>query len=137
MGFSPPENKMDDPPQAEGGLLSTLTRMIKALRHGAGSRIELLIADWHEERLRLLDIVVLVLIGALSSFMVLLLVTFAIVAAFWKSHPIPVMIALILFYLAITSGAMIALRRQIQRLGVFTSTLEQIKKDLACFKEKS
>lgn len=128
---------MDDTPHANGGLLSTLTRMLKTLRDGAESRLELLVTEWREDRLRLLEILVLLLVAALSAFMVLILGTFAIIAAFWATHPVSVIVGLILFYLAITVAAVIALRLQIKRLAVFTATLEQIRKDLECFKEKS
>jgi uncharacterized membrane protein YqjE len=128
---------MDNTPHAEGGILSTLTRMLKTLRDAAESRLELFVAEWREERLRLLDILVLLLIGALCGFMALLLVTFAVIVIFWSTHPVLVVGLLILFYALMAAVAFAVLRLEIRRLGVFTATLEQIRKDLACFKEKS
>ena len=128
---------MDNTPHAEGGLLSTLGRMFNTLRDAAGNRIELFIAEWREERLRLLDILVLLVIGAVCSLMALILITFAIVVVFWSTHPMLALGVLIAFYVILAVVAFGMLRWQIQRLGVFTATLEQIKKDLACFKEKN
>ena len=117
--------------------MSTLRRMLNTLRDAAGNRIELFIAEWREERLRLLDILVLLLIGAVCSLMALFLITFAIIVIFWKTHPVLALGILIAFYVILATAAFGLLRRQVQRLGVFTATLEQIKKDLACFKEKN
>ena len=117
--------------------MSTLTRMFNTLRDAAGNRIELFLAEWREERLRLLDILVLLLIGAVCVLMALILLTFAIIVIFWDTHPMLALGALIGFYAIMAIVAFGMLRLQIQRLGVFTATWEQIKKDLACFKEKN
>ena len=128
---------MDNTPHAEGGLLSTLTRMFNTLSDAAGNRIELFLAEWREERLRLLNIMVLLLIGAVFSLTALMLISFAIVVAFWNTHPMLVLGLLIAFYIVLAIVTFGVLRWQVQRLGAFTATLEQIKKDLECFKEKN
>ena len=128
---------MENRLHVEGGVLPTLGRMFKTLRDAAEHRIELAVADWREERLRLLDILLCLVIGAVCGLMVLFLVTFIIIAIFWKTHPVLVMGLLIAFYVLLTIGAFAVLRSQVRRLGVFTATLEQIKKDLECFKEQN
>ena len=128
---------MEDKFHVEGGVFPTLGRMFKTLRDAAEHRIELAVADWREERLRLVDILLFLIIGAVCGLMVLFLVTFVIIVIFWKTHPVLVMGLLIAFYLVLTIGAFAMLRSEIRRLGVFTATLEQIKKDLQCFKEES
>ena len=44
---------MDETPHAGGGILSTLTRMLKTLRDVVENRVELFLVEWKEERLRL------------------------------------------------------------------------------------
>ena len=128
---------MDQPPHAEGGLLSTLTRMLKTLRDVVENRVELFLVEWREERLRLLELLLLLLAGTVCALMALLMVTLAIVVFFWDTHRLLVLTLIILAYAGATAVAFGMLRSRLRRWRAFAATLEQIKKDQACFKEKS
>ena len=128
---------MDNTPHAEGGPLSTLARMFKTLRDTAENRIELFLLEWREERLRLLDALLLLLLGTVCVLMALIMITFAIVVIFWSTHPVLVLVLLTLFYAAMAAVAFGMLHSRMRRWDAFAATLDQIKKDQACFKEKS
>ena len=128
---------MDNMPHAEGGLLSTFTRMFKTLRDVINNRVELFLVEWREERLRLVELLLLLLAGTVCALMALLMVTCAIVAAFWNTHPVLVLTLLTLFYAMMAAVAFGMLRSRLRRWRAFAATLEEIKKDRACFKEKS
>ncbi|MGH7993952.1 MAG: phage holin family protein [Limisphaerales bacterium] len=128
---------MDDTPHAEGGILATLTRLLKTLRDVVENRIELFLVEWREERLRLLEALLLLLVGTVCALMALLMVTFAVVAAFWDTHRTLVLTLIILAYAGGAVAAFGMLRSRMRRWQAFAATLEQIKKDQACFKEKN
>jgi uncharacterized membrane protein YqjE len=117
--------------------LSTLSRMLKTLRDVVNNRVELFLVEWREERLRLMELLLLLLAGTVCALMALLMITFAIVAAFWDTHRVLVLALLTLFYAVVAAVAFGMLRSRMRRWRAFAATLEQIKKDQACFKEKS
>lgn len=117
--------------------MSTLLDIFRTFRDIAENRIDLFALEWQEQRLRLMDLLLLLLIGSVCGAMALFLITLAIVAAFWNSHPVLVLGLLTLVYALIAVTAFGMLRSRLRRLGIFAATLEQLKKDLACFKEES
>lgn len=128
---------MDKTSPAGDGLWSTLRRVFKTLRDVVENRIELFLVEWQEERLRLLDALLLLMIGTVCALMALLMVTFAIVAVFWNTHRVLVLVLLIMAYAGAAAAAFVMLRSRLRHWRAFTATLEQIRKDQACFKEKS
>lgn len=125
-----------DTPHAGGGLWSTLTRMFRTLRDMVEDRAELFIVEWREERLRLMEMLFLLLAGGICALMALIMITFAIVAAFWNTHPVLVLGLMTLFYAILAAMAFGMVRARLRRWQVFAATLDQIKKDRECFKEK-
>ena len=128
---------MDKLPHAEGGLLPSVTRLFKTLCDVAENRVELFVLEWREERLRLVDVLLLLLGGAVCALMALLAVTVAVLMAFWDTHRELVLTLIILAYVGGAAAAFWKLRAQLCRWQAFSETLEQIKKDRACFKPKS
>ena len=128
---------MDNKPHDEGGILATLTRMLKTLRDVAGNRVELFLVEWREERLRLLDALLVLLVGTVCALMALLVITFAVVVIFWDTHRTLVLALIILAYAGGAATAFGLLRSRMRRWQAFAATLEQLKKDQACFKEKN
>ena len=128
---------MENTPQAEGGLLSTLRRMLQTLRDMAENRVELFLIEWREERLHLLEALLLLMIGTVCALMALFVVTFAIVVIFWDTHRVLVLTLIILAYASGAVTGFTLLRSRMRRWQAFSATLEQIKKDQACFKGKS
>jgi len=128
---------MDNTPHTVGGLWFTLTRMLKTLRDVANNRVELFLVEWQEERVRLLDALVLLLAGTVCALMALLMITLALLVIFWDTHRMLVLALIILAYTAAAATAFGTLRSRLRRWRAFAATLEQIKKDQACFKEKN
>ena len=128
---------MDNTPHAEGGILGTLARMLKTLRDVVENRVELFLVEWREERLQLLEALLLLMIGTVCALMALLAITFAIVVIFWDTHRTLVLALIILAYVGGAGAAFGLLRSRMRRWQAFAATLEQIKKDQACFKERS
>lgn len=128
---------MDQTAHGEGGPWSTFTRMFKTLRDVANNRVELFLIEWQEERLRLLETLVLLLVGTVCALMALLMITLALVVIFWDTHRILVLALIILAYAAAAVVAFGMLCSRLRQWQAFAATLEQIKKDQACFKEKS
>jgi uncharacterized membrane protein YqjE len=127
---------MGETPHAEGGLLATVTRMLKTLRDIVENRIELFLVEWQEERLRLFDALVLTLIFAICALMTLILITLTVIIVFWDTHRVLVLVLLILAYAGAAVAAFCALRSRLRRWQAFSTTLEQIKKDRACFEKQ-
>lgn len=128
---------MDNTSQGEGGLLSPLRRMLKTLRDAAENRVELFLVEWQEERLRMLDALWLLMVGTVCALMALILATLIVVVIFWDTHRMLVLALLLLAYTGVAVTAFGILYSRLKRWRAFAATLEQIKKDQACFKEKS
>jgi uncharacterized membrane protein YqjE len=128
---------MDNTSPGEGGLLTTLRRMLITLRDVVENRVELFLVEWQEERLRLLDALLLLLAGTICVLMALMIATFTIVVIFWDTHRLLVLTSLTLAYVVGAAVAFTMLRSLMRRWQSFSATLEQIKKDQACFKGKS
>jgi len=112
-------------------------RMLNTLGDVAGNRVELFVVEWQEERRRLLDMLVLLLAGAVCASMALFTITLAIVAAFWDTHRALVLALLILAYLGAAAAVFWVLRCRLRRWQAFSATIEQFKKDRACFKNQN
>ncbi len=128
---------MDKTSPAGDGLWSTLRRMVKTLRDAGENRIQLFLVEWQEERLRLLDALLLLMVGTVCALMALLTVTFAVVAVFWNTHRVLVLALIIIAYAGAAATAFVMLRSRLRHWRAFAATLEQIRKDQACFKEKN
>jgi len=128
---------MNETPHPEDGLRSTLTRMVRTLRDVAENRVELFLVEWREQRLQLVELLLLLLVGTVCALMALFMATLALVAIFWNTHPVLVLTVIILVYAGMAVAAFGMLSSRLRRWRAFDATLEQIKKDQACFKEKS
>lgn len=124
-------NRVGEIQQPESGLLGSVRRMLQTLSQLLGNRVELFLLELKEERLRLLDVLLLVLAGGICALMALALVTFAIVIALWDECRILVLISLAVAYAAGAVAVYVALRRRLRRWQAFSASLEQIKKDRA------
>jgi uncharacterized membrane protein YqjE len=111
--------------------------MLKTLRDAAENRVELFLVEWQEERLRMLDALWLLMVGTVCALMALILATLIVVVIFWDTHRMLVLALLLLAYTGVAVTAFGILYSRLKRWRAFAATLEQIKKDQACFKEKS
>jgi len=124
---------MDEAPHEPDGLLARGKRILTSLWDLAQTRLELFLVEWQEERVRLFDSLLLAALGAVCALMTLLLLTFTLLAIFWEEHRALVLVVLTLGYAAGTGVSFWALRNRLRRWQAFSATLDQIKKDRACF----
>lgn len=111
------------------GLMQSLRNLAASSVGVLHTRLELLVSEVEEERLRILQ---LLLWGAAAllflSFGVLML-SFALVILFWDTHRLLSAIVLGVVYLAIGGALAVAARRCVQRPRLFTASLAELAKD--------
>jgi uncharacterized membrane protein YqjE len=111
--------------------------MFKTLGEMVGNRAELLLVELQEERVRLLDALLLLMAGGVCGLMALIMATLTVVVIFWDTHRMLVLTLFILLYLCVAGTAFGLLHSRLRRWRAFAATLDQIKKDQSCFKEKN
>lgn len=126
---------MDETNSGEGGLFSAATRMFQTLRNTAENRLELFLIEWKEERRRLFDTLLLTAVAIVCVLMTLVMVTFTVVVVFWDTHRLLVLTLVTAAYAVAAAVALMKLRSRLQSWQAFSATLEEFKKDCACFKK--
>lgn len=125
MGESQPDS---------GGLLATGRRILRLLGSLAHSRLDLFLLELKEERIRVVDALLLVVMGVVCAVMALVLFTFTLVVIFWEQRVL-VLVVLTLLYGVAASAAFLVLRERLRQWNSFSATLEQFKKDRACLEK--
>jgi uncharacterized membrane protein YqjE len=128
---------MQGPEGKRPGIFASLKRLLKTVAAIAENRLELLVTEWHEERLRALEVLLLAGIVLILALMTLMVVTMTIVVVCVINHRIGLVIALSLVYLLATIGTYWRLRTRLKNWAPFAGTLAEIKKDRACLEDKS
>ena len=127
---------MDDtPPTQTGGLFSTAARLFRTLRDVAENRIELFLVELKEERLRLFGALLLAAAGVVCALMMLVMITLTVLVMFWDTHRLLALVLITLAYAVAAAAAFVKLRFRLQRWQSYSATLEELKKDCACFKK--
>lgn len=126
---------MGETPPGEGGLLSTVTRIFQRLRDTVENRLELFLLELKEERIRLFDALLLAAIAIVCALMTLVMVTLTVVVIFWDTNRLLVLALVTVAYAVAAAVAFVKLRARLQRWQSFSATLEEFKKDSACFKK--
>ena len=129
---------MSDGDPKPDGWLDTLRRSGDSLLGLAQSRLELLSVELQEEKLRAINLLIVLGI-ALALGMVGILVAFAALAIFlWFSAGYLGLIGLALLALAGAAGLLWFLRRQVQKgTAPFSTTVAEFKKDRECLRKSS
>src|SRR5260221_8049030 len=120
---------MSETPQTEDGLLAPVTRLLKTLVNLLENRLELFLVEVQEERVRLVEVLLLAAMGGLAALMTLILITLTVVVIFWENHRVLVLVLFTLAYAAAAAVAFWTLPSRLNPWRAFTATLEQIKKD--------
>jgi uncharacterized membrane protein YqjE len=126
---------MEEAPPTEGGIFSSVARLLKTVRDVAENRLELFLLELKEERIRLFDALFLLGIGIICALMTLVMVTLTIVMIFWDTHRLVVLILVTTVYALGAVVAILKLRSRLQSWQDFSATLEQIKKDRSCLEK--
>ena len=127
------------------GLEFNPLRALRLLRSAGGALIaqaalhsQLARVEWAEEKIRLTRIAIAALVGLLSAICLLILGSLIALALSWNTpYQIPVIAAVLTFYLLVLLFAVRTLTRQIA-LGAqsFAATREEIAADIALLKAK-
>jgi len=128
---------MDETQHEPAGLLARGKRILRAVSELAQARLELFLVELREERIRLFDTLLLVALCVVCVVMTLAVVTFTLVVIFWDGQRILVLTLLALAYATGAGVSFWTLRNRLRRWEAFAATLEQIKKDRACFEKQS
>ena len=121
----------------DSGVFASGARVLKTLCELAENRIELFLVELQEERARSFDALLLAVAGGVCALMAMVLVTLTVVVIFWETHRVLVLTGFSIFYAGAAAAAFWAFRSRVHRGAAFSETLEQIKKDRACFDEPS
>ena len=126
---------MDDSQHEAGGLLATGRRMLRTIGGLVESRLELFLLELKEERVRLLDALLLVAACLVSALMTVAMLTLTLVVIFWQEYRVAVLVLLTLGYAVGAGVSFWTLRNRLRDWKSFAATLEQIKKDRACLEK--
>ncbi|MBN9689897.1 MAG: phage holin family protein [Verrucomicrobia bacterium] len=118
---------MSDSPESRG-LLATLRGLASTVSSTVSNRLELLLVELQIERVRFLQILVLLLVTLVLAFLAILTLTAAIVVALWKTSPVLVLLVISFVYAV---GAWLAARQARVLFGyeAFAGSLSELKKD--------
>jgi uncharacterized membrane protein YqjE len=128
---------MAEPGETRGGIFASLARLLKTVLAVAQNRLELLLVEWREERWRVFDALLLAGLVLLLGAMTVLTATLAIVVVCVKADRLDLIVWLTAFYLLATLVGFWRLRRRLRNWAPFSATLAELKKDKACWDEKS
>lgn len=127
---------MSEEQHAEAGLIASAKRFAHTMHEFITGRLELFLIELHEERIRVVEALLLVACGLFCAAMSLLLATVTLVVVFWEHHAVVVLLGLIGAYAAGAGAAFLTLRKRLQKWQAFSATLDQIKKDRKCLEQE-
>ena len=128
------EEREPSPP----GFLDSLRGLGANLLGTAHDRIELFTVELHEEKVRLLQL--LIWIGAIgfTAVMAMTFLTVTVVYLFWESARLPVLCGFVVFYAAAFTGISLAFRRYLKRQPrPFDATLQELREDTECMRSEN
>jgi uncharacterized membrane protein YqjE len=128
---------MDDSQHEPVGLLATGKRILRSLGDLAQSRLELFLLELKEERIRVLDALLLMAACLICGLMTVALLTLTLLVVFWQEHRVIVLVLLTLVYATGTGATFWMLRNRLRDWQSFAATLEQIKKDRGCLEKQN
>ncbi len=118
--------------ESGGGLLMSVRVLFGTLLDMARTRLELIATELEEERLHLAR---LLLYGFLALFFFglgVLALSLLVIAAFWDTHRLLAITAVVVVYLGSALFCVLCLRRQMRRKPrLFSATLAELNKDRA------
>lgn len=112
------------------GLLGSVKRLLATLAGMVATRLELLVNEWQEEQLRLVQMLLFALFAVFCFCMGLLLLALFLVVLFWDEHRLAVLAALTLTFF-VSGGVLVMLLQSKWRQGskLFSASLAELTKD--------
>ena len=126
---------MEEPEEKRRGVFASLSRLLKIISATAANRVELLLVEWQEERLRLVEVVLLAGIVLILALMTLMVATLTIVVVCVTTNHLGLVVWLGFLYLLATIGCYCWLRSRLKTWAPFASTLAELKKDKECWED--
>lgn len=117
-------------PARSSGLLASLRNLAATLVAVAQTRLELLSTEIEEERLRLLQILLGSLIALFFSALGMVMLTLFVVAMFWDTHRVLVMILFAVLYLGIGAIFGLVVRSKArEKSRLFSASIAELARD--------
>lgn len=126
---------MNAPGEPQHGVWASLKQVIATLLATAQNRVELFAVELQEEKCRLVESILCAAAVAAFGMMTLTLVTFTLVALFWESGRLIVLVGLSLLYLGGTAWAWRLLQVRLKSRSAFSGTLGELNKDRAALQD--
>ncbi|HEX3626723.1 MAG TPA: phage holin family protein [Verrucomicrobiae bacterium] len=127
---------MDDKDAVPPGLSDTLRRIGATILAILQNRLELLVVELHEDRLRVFEALLLIISIVALAFFTLALVVAGVIALIWNQFGIPGLFVLGGIGLVSTLFMCWRLHLRLKNWPLLPGTLEQLKKDRACLESK-
>ena len=128
---------MPDTAAGEGGLFASAKRFFSRLLGTVETRVELFALELHEEKLRLVEILIWASATIFLAATSLIMLTFMVLLVFWENptYRLIAMGTMCLLYLSGAVGSGFLLKRKLKTgAKPFASTLGQLYKDRECLK---
>jgi uncharacterized membrane protein YqjE len=126
---------MSSSPDESGSTVASARRLTKLLLATLSNRAELLLVEFQEQRLKLLEVLVLGLVLVILGTLALVVVSFTVVVILWE-HRVAALVVLSVLYLGAAVAVYLQLRRRLRNWEAFTSTLDEFQKDRAWLKDQ-
>lgn len=126
---------MENREHASAGFLDSLKGLGDGLIGSVQDRLELLSIELSEEKLRLLQLLVLIGAAVFAGVMALGFASITVVYLFWESARIVVLCGFTVAYTAVLVAIVIALRRHLARQPrPFAATIAELDEDRSCIR---
>jgi len=127
---------MDPQSEKPPGLFATLKRMGRTVLAMAENRLELVLVELQEERVRMFSALLLVVVAGILVLMGLVVGTLAVLVLCGEDHRLAVLVVLSLLYFSAALAVMGKLRVQLRNWTAFADTMAEFRKDKAWLDEK-
>ena len=127
---------MVDSSSESAGPLAAGKRILRTVCDLAQTRLELFLVELKEERIRMVDALLLLAAGTVCASMTVVLLTVIVVLIFWE-HRVLALVLLTLLYGVLATWAFCILRKRLAEWNPFPATLNELKKDRACLDNPS
>jgi len=118
------------------GLMHSLRGLAATALGVLQTRLDLLVSEIEEERLRILQLLVWGSVALLFFAFALLMLTFAVILVFWDTDRVLVAVVLGGVYLAVGIALAVGARRRAQRPRLFAASMSELEKDRDTFRPK-
>jgi uncharacterized membrane protein YqjE len=127
---------METPGEREPGLFASLRRLLRTVLAIGHNRLELLLVEAQEERIRFFELLLLAGLVLGLALLSLALITFTIAALCLRMGRFDLLGGVILLCLIATGVLFLRLRARLKHWTPFSATLAELKKDKQCLEEK-